>query len=105
MKKPVWLEKHPWLLNRYFITSITFLVWMGFFDSSSLLMHWELSEEIERLEEGIDFYAKELESDQQKLHLLQSDPEHLEKFAREEYWLCREGEEVFLVELTADPDQ
>ena len=68
-------------------------------------MHWELSEEIERLEEGIDFYAKELESDRQKLHLLQSDPEHLEKFAREEYWLCREGEEVFLVELTADPDQ
>lgn len=105
MKKPLWLEKRPWLLNRFFLSSVTFAVWMSFFDSSSLLMHWELNEEIAQLEEGIGFYANELANDREKLHLLQSDPEHLEKFAREEYWLCREGEEVFLVEVSAKPDQ
>jgi cell division protein FtsB len=62
-------------------------------------MHLELAEEIEQLENGIEFYSEALEEDRVKLYQLQSDPEHLEKFAREEYWMCKENEEVFLVEL------
>lgn len=89
--------RFPWMTNRYFLSGFAFAIWMGFFDSNSILMQIELSQEIEKLENGIDFYSHSLEIDKEKLHQLQSDPEQLEKFAREEYWLCKEGEEVFLI--------
>jgi cell division protein DivIC len=72
--------------NRYLMVTIGFAVWMLIFD-----------EEIEKLEKGIHFYQLALAEDRDKLEQLQSDPWQLERFAREQYWMCRPGEEVFLV--------
>ncbi len=83
--------------NRYLMVTIGFAVWMLIFDANSLLLHMELDQEIEKLENGIDFYQLALTEDKDKLEQLQSDPWQLERFAREQYWMCRPGEEVFLV--------
>ena len=79
------------------MVTIGFAVWMLIFDANSLLLHMELDQEIEKLENGIDFYQLALTEDKDKLEQLQSDPWQLERFAREQYWMCRPGEEVFLV--------
>ena len=61
-------------------------------------MQFELRSEINRLQDGIAFYSRALENDRKQLDELESDPELLEKFAREQYWMCRADEEVFLIE-------
>ncbi len=85
------------LKNKFWFSGIAFALWMCFLDSNSLLIHLELSSEIRELKEGVEFYESELQRDKQKLLELTSDPLLLEKFAREEYWLCKENEEIFLI--------
>jgi cell division protein DivIC len=88
--------------NKFWLSGIAFALWMCFLDSNSLLIHLELSAEISELEEGIEFYNSELKKDKQKLIELTSDPILLEKFAREEYWLCKANEEIFLISHVED---
>jgi cell division protein FtsB len=57
------------------------------------------------LEDGIDFYQRELEDTQRQLDELASDPEKLEKFARENYWMHRPGERVALVDPLTEDDE
>lgn len=81
------------------LATLIFAVWMLFLDRNNLGLHIELSETIESLEQGKEFYQSELEKNRRELHELESNPEMLEKFARERYWMHREGEEVFLIEV------
>jgi len=70
---------------------------MLFFDANSLLIHNELNNEINDLEDEKAFYNKEIEKDNKELDKL-SDDEGLEKFAREEYYMKREKEEIYIIE-------
>jgi len=91
----VWYRR---LTNKYVLATLFFLVWMTFADSNSMVLQMELDAERRALENGIEFYQKELEKARRQLDELASDPEKLEKFARETYWMRRDGEHVILVE-------
>ncbi|KUK77171.1 MAG: hypothetical protein XD92_0900, partial [Proteiniphilum acetatigenes] len=54
--------------------------------------------QIRDLESQIEYYQKLTESDREKLHELRSNDEDLEKFARENYLMKKENEDVFIVE-------
>lgn len=84
--------------NKFFLTTIGFVAWMLFLDVNSYLIHRELDKEIEELQESIDYYNREIAIDKKQLQELNSDPEKLEKFAREQYWMKRPGEEIYLIE-------
>ncbi len=75
-----------------------FIVWMFFLDVNSYLIHHELDQEIEELEESIKYYNSEITKDKKQLEELNSEPDKLEKFAREQYWMKKPGEEIFLIE-------
>lgn len=83
--------------NKFLLTTLGFIVWMLFLDVNSFLIHSELDQEIIELEESIEYYRKEIKIDQEQLQELNSDPEKLEKFARERYWMKKQGEEIFLI--------
>jgi len=76
-----------------------FTIWMGFLDVNSWLIHQELNQDLRDLQESIDYYRSEIEKDQAQLEELNSSPENLEKFAREQYYLSQPNEEVFLIEF------
>jgi cell division protein DivIC len=86
------------LTNKFVMATLGFVVWMLFLDINSYLIHHELNTEIEELEESIQYYRTEIESDEKKLEELTTDDKKLEKFAREQYWMHREGEQIFLIE-------
>ena len=93
------------LRSKYVLAGLLFAVCMLFLDSNNLFIQWELSQEVRALEDGVEYYRKELTQTQRRLNELESDPKQLEKFARETYWMHRPGEEVMLVEpLDADSD-
>lgn len=83
--------------NMYMLVLTVFLVWMVFFDTNSLLIHRELKREIKKLEKTQEFLRKEIEKDKRIIEKLSTE-EELEKFAREEYYLKKPDEEIFLIE-------
>lgn len=83
--------------NGFIITLVLFGVWMLFFDNNSWFIHHELNNEIESLENEKEYYKKEIEKDSKAIKKL-STKDGLEKFAREEYYMKRENEEIFIIE-------
>ena len=83
--------------NKYFIASLLFLVWFVFFDENSYMSHQQNKEQLQELIQQKEYYLEKIASDKQKLNDLKSGKEHLEKFAREEYFMSKPDEEVFIV--------
>ena len=84
--------------NKFFLTTMGFIAWMLFLDVNSYMIHSELDHEIDELEESIEYYKAEIERDKTQLHELTSNPEMLEKFAREQYWMKKSDEEIYLID-------
>ena len=74
-----------------------FLIWMIFFDANSWLIHHELNNDIEALENEKEYYKREIEKDNKAIKKLSSE-EGLEKFARESYYMKRDNEEIYIIE-------
>ncbi len=94
------IRKKKWfgiLTNIYILVLTVFVVWMIFFDTNSLLIHLELRREIQKLEKQKEFLEEEIAKDKEVIDRL-SDPEELEKFAREQYYLKRKNEEIYIIE-------
>ena len=83
--------------NRYVLIFIVFLVWMTFFDENSFLIDHEFNKEIDKLETDKDFYQTEINTDKKKIEKLE-DPEQLDKYAREEYNMKKENEDIYIIE-------
>ena len=75
---------------------ITFV--FGFVVSdSSIFARIEYRAEIRDLKKQIEYYRNKTEQDKQKLNELRSNKENLEKFARENYLMKKENEEIFII--------
>lgn len=83
--------------NIFLLIFVVFVIWMLFFDANSWLIHHELNTEMEDLENEREYYKKEIKKDKKDLKKLGTD-EGLEKFAREEYYMKRENEDIFIIE-------
>ncbi len=88
----------PLLKNKFFLATIVFIVFVGFFDQNSLLDRYQLSKRISQLEKQKEHYIEEIEQNNRKMKELQSNSENLEKFAREEYLMKKKDEVIFVVE-------
>ena len=91
----------PILINRYFLVSVGFVVWMLFFDQRDYFQQRERAGELNKVEAAKKYYNDEIEDTKKQLNNLQNNPTAIEKYARERYLLKREGEEVYLFEDTA----
>lgn len=94
------IKKNKWLKiigNTYILIVILFLIWMIFFDTNSLIIHKELNQDIEGLEENKEFYTKEIEKDNAFIEKMK-DSNEVEKYAREQYYLKRDNEDIFIIE-------
>jgi cell division protein FtsB len=83
--------------NMYVLVLTVFVIWMVFFDTNSLLIHLELKKEIKNLEKTKVFLKDEIAKDKIVIEKLSSE-EELEKFGREQYYLKKKNEEIYLIE-------
>ena len=87
----------PAFRNFYFVTGLTFLIWMTFLDSNDLINRYRLSAKLRSLENEKEYYQekiKEVEKDRQEL---MGTTELLEKFAREKYLMKKPTEDIFII--------
>lgn len=72
-------------------------LWVTFFTNHDLISHISNRMKLNNLENEKLELVLEIEKDQQKLEELTTNPENLEKFAREEYLMKRDDEVVFVI--------
>jgi len=95
--KEFFLKIWPWVKNKYVITLLVFFIWMLFFDQNNLLDRIRMYSEIRQLEDEQEYYEQEIKKDSTRLHELTTDKDNLEKYAREQFYMKKPDEDVFVV--------
>jgi len=83
--------------NKYFLISLAFVVWMIFFDKNDIFSQYQYHQQLSKLKQERDFYQKETAKVAKDLDELTSNPQKLEKFARERYLMKKDNEDVFVI--------
>ncbi len=85
------------LKNKYILSLLIFFLWMLFFDQNNLLERRKLNGEYEQLMQEREYYMKKIEEDRKRIRELKTDNENLEKFAREQYLMKKDNEDIFII--------
>lgn len=83
--------------NFYVLSILFFLFWMIFIDSNNLVNHFRLSQKLSQLEDQKEFYLEKKEKIKAERQELMSNPELLEKFARERYLMKKPTEDLYVI--------
>ena len=83
--------------NFYFLFFLCFVLWMTIIDSNGFINRYRLSSKLSELNTQKEFYIKEIDKVSLDKEKFESDDELLEKYAREEYLMKKESEDIFYV--------
>jgi cell division protein DivIC len=84
--------------HKYLITISAFLIIIVFLDENNLIRRFEHKREIHSLNEEIAKYRKMYEEDTERLNELSTNPEAIEKIAREKYLMKNPNEDIYIFE-------
>lgn len=84
-------------INAYWLVTITFGIVTLTMGDSSLYKRFTYDEKIRSLEKEIKQYQVEIEVNSKKLNDLRTDKEGLERFAREEYFMKKSNEDIYII--------
>lgn len=83
--------------NKYLITGMAFAVWMLFFDRNDFPSQFHRYRELNKLEQNQKSMTLLISNTQKELKLLKTNPETLEKYAREKYMMKKDNEDLYIV--------
>ncbi|MBN3583820.1 septum formation initiator family protein [Algoriphagus aestuarii] len=83
--------------NFYVLGMIFFIFWMSFIDSNNIVNQFRLSSKLGELEDQKEYYQERKEIIKSEREELMSNPELLEKFAREKYLMKKKTEDLYVI--------
>lgn len=91
--------KKSWqiLKNKYFLTLLLVVSWCVFFDSNDFVTQYQMRQTLRQLKSDRQYYLDEIKNNKEAMRELQTNPENLEKFAREKYLMKKDNEDLFVV--------
>ncbi len=92
-----WKNIQPYVGNKYLVTLILFAVWVMFFDRNNLMDRYRLIREVNQLNKDKVYYKERIFEDSARLEELKTSPDNLEKFAREQYLMKKDNEDIFII--------
>ena len=90
------IKQNKWI-NKYTITLAIFAVIIIVVDDNSLVDRYKAYREKCELQKEKARYEENIKKDKEFLEAIQSDPKALEKFAREEYKMKGDDEDVYII--------
>jgi cell division protein DivIC len=87
--------------NKYVLVTLFFIVWMLFLDNYSWLNSRVLNRQIEEMEDNKKYYQDEIRKDAKSIKLLKN-PDQIEKYAREKYFMKRDSEDIYIIEYEGE---
>ena|SRR6476469_8993531 len=85
------------LYNKYLLATVGFAVWMLFFDRNDIFVQRERRNELKALEQNEQYLTQQIATERKFSEDLKKNPAAIEKFAREQYKMKRDGEDLFLI--------
>lgn len=84
------------LRNKFAVTFLAFVIWLAFFDRDSWVSRVDHIHQLQEVKKEKEVYLNKIEEDKILIEQIQ-DPKYLEKFAREEYFMKKDNEEIYIV--------
>jgi cell division protein FtsB len=91
------------LKNKYFIAFAAFCIVILFLDKNDFLTQLDRRKELRELEQSKKHYTTQIATERKELEALKNNPATLEKYAREKYFMKKDGEEIFIISEKSDP--
>lgn len=85
------------LKNPYVAATIVFLLFYFFLGENNFFVKHRLSTEVDGLRREVEMLKENLEQDSIEASSLLDDPEALEAYGREHYYMKRDNEDIFIV--------
>lgn len=85
------------LKNKYVIAVLALIVWLTFFDQNNFIVQYGYRQDLNKLEAERNYYLTQIDQNKKELFELNSDSAHLEKFARENYFMKKDNEDIFVL--------
>lgn len=82
--------------HKYWITVLTFGFIIGFLDENSMIDRIGYAREISHLKKEINKYRAEYEESTERLNELSTNPEAIERIAREKYLMKKPNEDIYV---------
>lgn len=76
---------------------IVFMLYIGLFDAHDLISQINIKMELKKIREEIDYLNQNTAAAKIQIEELDSNDEKLEKFAREQYRMKRENEDLYVL--------
>jgi cell division protein FtsB len=86
----------PFVKNKYFITTFSFLVYFLFLDDLDIITIVNQKRKLSKLEEQRDILAEQLKETKNTLKKLKN-LDYLESYARSEKFFKKDDEEIFVI--------
>lgn len=86
-----------WIRNKYVVASLAFLLWITFINDIDLPFILESRSELNELKSQLSYYEEENQRTAEDLEEITTNNNTLEKFARENYFMKRNNEDVFVI--------
>lgn len=93
----IWKKLLPFIKNKYILTSIAFIIIVVFLDSNNLIDRFKELRHLHQLEKDKIYYIDRIEKDSKRLEQLKTNNKNLEKFAREQYLMKKDNEDIFVI--------
>ena len=87
----------PIFRNLFFLTGVVFAIWMLFFDENNMLVQYNRRHELIALQKKTGYYKHEITKVEKQYQELTNSAESQEKFARENYMMKKDNEDVFVI--------
>jgi cell division protein DivIC len=85
------------LRNKYVLTSLLFILWMLAFDQNNLNERRKNNRDYNQLLRERDYFQQKIEENRKRIQELKTNNDNLEKFAREQYLMKKDNEDIFII--------
>ena len=86
------------LTNKFLLTGAAFLVWMVYFDQNDWMLQQQRKKELQATKDDIVFLNTEINKMENEQAQLANDPKKLEQYARENFRMKKDNEDLYLIE-------
>ncbi len=85
------------LFNKWIIAFAIFFVYIVFNNDMSIVSYWKQKAKLADLQEQKKYLINKIETNKERIDKLKSNQKNLERFAREQFYMHKDDEDVFIV--------
>ncbi len=93
----MWYRIPKFFRSFYFIVSLSFVVWMLFFDPNDFISQYKMRDIFKETESEKAYYKEKIIEVDKEREALLNDNKKIEQFARENYLMKKPTEDVYVI--------